>query len=182
MKSAFVKLMATATLFSLPAQSIAAECVTQDEARDLVLFAMPEALSGLIDHCKPHVAKGGFFETGGNAMVEKYRTTSGPAWPNARNAFFKLGNADGKLDSIKKMPDEGQKGVINLGLQMAVSQLKTDSCTRIERVTGALAPLPPENTAFLVGELIAIGMASGAKKEGKPKFNMCPTPSIAAKN
>ncbi len=178
MKTAFVKIIATTTLFALPAQSVAAECITQDEARDLVLFAMPEALSGLIDHCKPHVAKGGFFETGGSTMVEKYRATSGPAWPNARNAFFKLGNNDGKLDALKKMPEEGQKGMINLGLQMAVGEMKTDGCARIERVVGALSPLPPENTAYLVGELIAIGMASRAPS-GKSKLNMCPVAPAA---
>ena len=66
-------IVAAAVLMALPGQALAAEaassCLSSGEVRALAAFAMPSALTGVIDTCAPQVGADSFLATRGRGLV-----------------------------------------------------------------------------------------------------------------
>jgi hypothetical protein len=169
-----------AAALAMPAQAAAqtasAPCLSGAEVRALATFAMPSALNGLIDHCGPQVGAGGFMSTQGRSLVANYAARKDAAWPEARKAFFRLAgskkDADETTAMMEKLPDGAlQPFVEGLIGGMVGAKLKPGQCVIADKLLRLLAPLPPENTAELLGTILEL--AEGDKKSGPAGLAIC---------
>jgi hypothetical protein len=169
------------TAAALPGTAIAQAakpCMTQVEVQNLITFAMPDIISGLATQCKPHIPATAFLNKSGGDLIARYRVTGNEAWPMAKKAVFKM-MGDDKLAA--SMPDELTKGFLTAGISAGITKdIKPEDCGSISGVAEALAPLPPQNMATLIGVVIQMSSKkSGGKSKGSP-FDICPA-VVAAK-
>ena len=173
-------LLAGAALLALPAQAAAqtaaTPCLSQGEVRALTTFAMPSALTGLIDHCGPQVGASAFMPTKGRALVAAYAARKDAAWPLARKAFFRIagGKGDDKdmMATMGRMPDAAlQPFVEGMIGGMIGAKLKPGQCVIADKLLRLLAPLPPENTTELIGTILELADADNKKAPGG--FQVC---------
>ena len=173
-------LLATAALLALPAQAVAqtaaAPCLSQTEVRALTAYALPSALTGLIDRCGPQLGAGGFMPTQGRALVARYAARKDAAWPLAKKAFFRLGggkaNDKAMMETMAAMPDSAlQPFVEGMIGGMIGAKLKPGQCAIADTLMRLLAPLPPENTAELIGTILELAEADDKKAPGG--LNIC---------
>jgi len=169
--------MAALPLPAIAAQAAQASCLTAGEVRALTTFAMPSAMTGLIDSCAPQVGANSFMATQGGGLVSAYGARKDAAWPTARKAFFRLA-ASGKdgsqeaTDALAKMPDAAlQPFVEGMIGGMIGAKLKPGQCVIADKLMRLLAPLPPENTAELIGTIFEL--ASADKKGGPAGLAIC---------
>lgn len=176
----FMRMAAAAAVFALPAQAVAqtaaTPCLSPAEVRALTTFAMPSVLGGLIDHCAPQIGAGGFMSTQGQGLITSYAARKDAAWPTARKAFFRLaGTRKGTSDTtdlLAKMPDAAlQPFVESMIGGMIGAKLKPGQCVIADKLMRLLAPLPPENTAELLGTILEL--AEDGKKAGPGGFSVC---------
>jgi hypothetical protein len=165
------------TAVALPTQAIAAEqCVTAAEAQNIMTAVIPDVLDGMMKQCAPSVPAKGFFKTSGPALVSRYRVSGDKAWPEARKAFFKMAGNDKSMATLSALPDDMVKGLISIGISSAMADdIKPADCPKVERVVEALAPLPPENTATLIGVFMEMGANRSAEGKSTKGFKICPT-------
>lgn len=162
------------TAFSLPATAVAQtemKCITATEAQNLISFALPDILSGVINQCKPQLAPSAFMMTSGPSLVARYQEKADVAWPNAKIAMMKMIGDDALLSSV---PDQVIKGLLTAGIASSVGKdIKPKDCVTIDRVAEALAPLPPQNASNLIG--VFLEMQSNKPKTGSkaPVLNIC---------
>ena len=161
----FKRLSLTAAILALPAgavaQTAATPCLSQGEVRALTTFAMPSALSGLIDRCGPQVGPSGFMPTQGRALVAGYTARKQAAWPLAKKAFFRLGGGKASdkemLATMERMPDSAlQPFVEGMIGAMIGAKLKPGQCVIADKLMRLLAPLPPENMTELLGTIFEL--------------------------
>ena len=172
--------LASAALILLPAQAVAQSatpaCLSQGEVRALTTFAMPSALTGLIDRCGPQVGESGFMPTQGRALVASYAARKQAAWPQAKKAFFRLaGTKPGDkamTEAIAGMPDTAlQPFVEGMIGSMIGAKLKPGQCVIADKLMRLLAPLPPENMTELLGTVFEL--ADADDKAGPGGLKIC---------
>ena len=168
----------SAAMLALPAQAVAAEtaCLTQPEVRALTAYAMPSALTGLIDRCGPQLGPTGFMPTRGRALVAAYAAKKAAAWPLAKQAFFRIagGKGDSKeiMATMGTMPDSAlQPFVEGMIGSMIGAKLKPGQCVIADKLMRLLAPLPPENMTELVGTILELTDADD--KQGPGGLAIC---------
>jgi hypothetical protein len=173
---------------ALPTHAIAAEsCVTAAEAQSIMTAVIPDVLDGVMKQCAPSLTSTGFFKKSGPGMVSRYRVSGDKAWPEARKAFFKMSGNDKSMATLNALPDDMVKGLISIGIASAMADdIKPTDCPKVERVVEALAPLPPENTATLIGVFMEMGASRSADSKSPKGFKICPansapTPTTASK-
>jgi hypothetical protein len=173
-------LLASAALLALPVQAVAqtaaTPCLSQGEVRALTTFAMPSALSGLIDRCGPQLGPSGFMPTGGRALVAAYAARKQAAWPAARKAFFRLAGSKpsdkAMTETMAQMPDSAlQPFVEGMIGAMIGAKLKPGQCVIADKLMRLLAPLPPENMTELLGTIFEL--ADADDKQGPGGFKIC---------
>jgi hypothetical protein len=165
------------TIAALPGSAIAETakpCMTPAEVQNLITFAMPDIISGLATQCRQHIPASAFLSKSGGDLVARYRVTGDEAWPLAKKAMFKM-IGDDKMAAA--MPDEVTKGLLTAGISAGISKdIKSEDCGAISGVAEALAPLPPQNMATLIGVVLQMSSKkSGGKSKDSP-FNICPAP------
>ena len=170
-----------AAAIAMPAQAAAAaaveaKCLAPGEVRALATFAMPSVLTGLIDRCAPEVGTSGFMSTQGRGLVTSYAAHKDAAWPTARQAFFRLAGSKGGTDEtanmLAKMPDAAlQPFVEGMIGGMIGAKLKPGQCAIADKMMRLLAPLPPQNTAELLGTILEL--TGGDKKSGPGGLAIC---------
>ncbi len=167
MRSIKIKLVLATVLIVLPIQASAQRCVSGAEATAFMSFAMPDVLDGVLQQCRPHLAVSGYFSKSGAGLVEKYRSGQDAHWPVARTAFFKIADGDPGVASLKIMPDSVVKPLVSFGATAkATNEIRSDDCSKIERMVEALAPLPPESMATVVSALLEIAATRSNRKAG----------------
>lgn len=158
------------------AQAAAAQdCLTQPELTGIVTFALPVVMDGAMKACRPALSPQGYFATQGPALVQRYAARKQEAWPTAKAAILKIGDArDAKMkDMVANLPDSAlQPFAEGMVAQMVTEGIKPDQCVAIERATRLLSPLPPENTAELL--TFIVGIADRPKAGKKATLNLCP--------
>ena len=174
-------LAASLVLATLPGVARAAEapCLTRQEFSSLAAYALPSALSGAAERCQPFLGNGAFLTANGDSLVERYAARKDSSWPAAKAAFLKLSSrTDGKAnDLFKLMPDDTLQDMVDLMIEGMVSQeIPTAKCGTIDEFARLLAPLPPENTAQIIGLLVSLAgkpAKDGSGKSAIGKLKIC---------
>ena len=173
----FVSAAAAAALAAAgPCQAAAAQrstppapCLSLAELRAMTTYALPSALDGVIRHCSPYLAEGGFLRRSGPGLVASYAAGRADAWPGAKAAFLKLAGEKEpeSLDMVARMPDSTlQPFVEGMIGGLVGSKLKPGQCVLAETMIRLLAPLPPGNTAELLSTIAAL--AADKPNKGVP--------------
>lgn len=148
-------------------------CLTSAEARNLIMFALPEVLSSVMDRCKATLPAGAFLVKSGPELVARYKASGASAWPSAKAAVFKIAGPEAKM--LEALPDEAAKSLFAVGINSALaSGIKPEQCSFVDRGVAALAPLPVENLADFTTMVLELGAAGKAGKGGNSPLNICP--------
>lgn len=152
-----------------------APCLTPSEVSSLVSYAMPSVIEGTAKRCATALAPNAFLRTDGERLAARYSQRKDAAWPRAKAAFMKIGNSDDSngAEFFRNMPDKVQRDMLDVIIPGLVSQeIGLDKCLDLDNFARLLAPLPPENTAELVG--LVAGLASKPGDDSKPgKLRIC---------
>lgn len=166
MRRPLLALLAVLTPTASMAQS-ARPCLTVEEAGGLVTFALPSALSGLSRQCAKSLPATAELIQGVPVLAARYQPEADRAWPMARQAFDKLAGSS----LSQTVGDEAARNLITGLLDAAVGQqVKAEDCGAIDRLVGALSPLPARNMANLVVVLMEVG---GRGKAADRPFSLC---------
>lgn len=169
------------------AQAATPACLSESEMTGVVAYALPLVVDAAVRTCSPRLAPDGFLVTQGASLVERYATRKAANWPVAKAALFKLtsekGNKSGGAALLRMLPDSALQSVADGIVTQALGDaIKPDDCAPIDRITGLLAPLPPENTVALVTTIIALSdkrkpdgtpSAGGEDRLGKGGLHLC---------
>lgn len=148
------------------AQPVAVPCLQPREAEDLVVFVLPTLMEAMARKCSPLLPASATLTRSGPTLANRYRPDSLAAWPSARLAFTKISGGE----PIEFLSEEVTRQVIQEASSAAiVANFKTKDCAMVDRVVGALSPLPARNVAQLVSLLMEVGT-----KEDKSPMNICP--------
>ena len=168
-----------ALAFAMPAQAAqpagAPACLSQADLRAMAAYALPSALEGVIERCSPTMAAGGYLRRQGPGLVSRYAAGKQAAWPAAKGALLQFaGDKDAQAaDAIDDLPDQAIQPFVDAMIAgMVGGQLKPEQCGLAERLMRLLAPLPPENTAELLGLLVQLGAKD---KKGPGNLTFCPS-------
>lgn len=172
-----ITIVAAATLaLGLPQVAAAAEppCLTPREVSSLTTFALPSAINGTARTCAPSLPADAWLPRNAAQLAQRYAAARGAAWPDAKAAFIKMSTATNPEaaalfvslpdDSLRQMADAALAGIIS-------GKVKPASCPAIDRMVALLAPLPPENTAELIG--VVLGLTAKAETPRIGKFALC---------
>lgn len=161
-----------ALLAAMPGLASAAEppCLTPTEFTSLAGYTLPSIITGASERCGPTLGPDAFLRKRGPDLASRYGQQKGVYWAGAKAAFLKLSatsNPDtGKM--FRDMPDSSLQGILDAMMEGMVSQqIPLDRCGVIDRVIGLLSPLPPQNTAELIGLAVGIGAKTDRAKVGK---------------
>jgi hypothetical protein len=153
--------------------------LTPREAQAVVTFTLPDTISGLASKCGPVLGSGSYLAQSGNDIAARYRPAASASWPQARTAIRKIAGDNAAL--VDLMSDEALKSIsAGLATTAVLKQIDPSSCSDVDRILRAVAPLPPENMSMLVGILLEISSrpkAQAAVAKAKSPFNICPAPS-----
>jgi hypothetical protein len=169
--------------FALPSAAIAQtapKCVTTTEAQNIVMFALPEVMRSTIGRCRPHLPASAYLLKSGEALAVSYQVAADAAWPKAKPALLKAINQP----MIRNMPDSFGKPFLGSAIgSLAADRVQPGDCETINRAMEALAPLPPQNMATLIGLAIEKQGAKAVASSKKSPFEFCPSPttSVATK-
>lgn len=165
-----------------------APCLDNSDVEAIVTYALPSAMGSAMSACAPHLSPQGFFAREGQGLLTRYAAAKPAAWPHAKAALLKLAQqggtgANGKIDptiaSMAHLPDTAlQPFADGMVGQLVSERLKPDQCGALEMATRLLAPLPPGNTAALVGfvlHLTAPRPGTTGAPAGKSGLPLCPT-------
>lgn len=156
--------------------------MTSAEANSLISFALPDIIAGIVNQCKPHLPAKSYFVQSGDTLVARYRTLAEPAWPGAKKAMFKLMGDNPMAGMLSDATaDKMMQEMLAAGIAQGIGgDVKPEDCGSIDQITETLAPLPPENTAKLLGLVIAMDGGKGKASGKKPPFNICPPAASSA--
>ena len=80
-------------------------CLTDQEARALFAYAIPEALTGVAKTCRASLPSSSFLATRSAATIAEFRAAAAGSWPTAKAAFLKIAGADAEAEVIALMSD-----------------------------------------------------------------------------
>ncbi len=166
-----------AVLALTPAIGHAAEipCLTSGEFSSLSSYALPNLIRGSAQHCAGVLPGDAFLRSSSDQLASRYEARKKASWPGAKAAFIKIGSASNPqgMDIFKRMSDDALQPLVDgLILGMVGQQFPTGRCSSVDRLVMLLAPLPPENTAELIGLAAGIGAKDGKAKVGQ--LRICP--------
>lgn len=162
------------TLVPGMAQAAQAVCVTPAELTAMTTYGLPSVIRGTSQRCSPILPANAYLRRDGERLAARYERGSVAAWPAARAAFLRIGS-NGNADQAKimqRLPDDTLRPLVDeLILGMVDQKLPADRCKSIDRLVNLLSPLPPENTAELIGLAAGLGATNGKAKVGQ--FQLC---------
>ncbi|RDC59979.1 hypothetical protein HME9302_01177 [Alteripontixanthobacter maritimus] len=145
---------------------------TQAQYAATARYALPLAMQGTIDFCRPHLQSNGFFATNGSSLVKRYTAGKDKSWPVARDTLVKVITSKDKSSAafITALPDEALKSMADAFIPtLVVEELNPKDCLIAEKIVAQLAPLPAENVANLFGVVITAIDKDEARKAAQTK-------------
>jgi len=172
MKSRISLLPLGALILSSPAQAATqVPCLSPAEAHSLVTYTLPDIITGLINHCRPHIPATAWLVTGAPSVVPTYRAAANGSWPTARKAAEKLSTA---AFMVRLLPDSVVQATMRAMISKGVADsVKPADCGFVDRAMEQVAPLPAQNMTNLITLMIEIDNAKA--KNRKPAITICPT-------
>ena len=137
--------------------------LTSDEAAALAIYAVPGLIDATRQTCAGRLSSSGFLATSGSSLAQRYAAQQNAVWPQARAAMFKFahGKAGEQLKMFATLPDDAVRPLVDaLIRQETTARVEPQSCSYIERMAEALAPLEPAQAGKILGVLFDIASAS----------------------
>lgn len=160
-------LMACAALASHSAAA-AADCTSQKDMSDLVVYAVPYAIDGARAKCGTTLGQNSFLMKNGDTVRSRYAALADAAWPGAKQAMTALGDATGRGTSMGFLELLGPKQLrdtISAMLPgMIAGQIKGLNCSDIDRGLALTADIAPQKLGDLAGFAAMVAL-----KDKKPK-------------
>ena len=145
-------------------------CLTPNEFTSLATYSLPSIITGTSQRCAATLPQDAFLKRNGAELATRYAARKPAAWPGAKAAFIKLGAGTGNAeanDLLRTLPDPTLQQLVDGMVQGLVGQrLPASRCGSVDRLVSLLAPLPPENTAELIGLAVGLGARAGETKVG----------------
>ncbi|HVR89648.1 MAG TPA: hypothetical protein VHG29_00960 [Novosphingobium sp.] len=168
--------LAASVLIALPGVAQAAQeapCLTPAEFTALSSYALPSLITGAAERCTAVLPGNAYLTRSGAQLAQRYAARKSAAWPGAKAAFLKVSGGNAEVSQLfTAMPDEALQPMVDGLISGMIGQkLPTERCGSIDRLASLLAPLPPENTAELIGLAVGLGSKSGKGKVGQ--FSIC---------
>lgn len=167
---------ASMLMLAVPAQAVAAPCLTPAEFTAVTTYTLPSMIRGASQRCASQLGADAYLRRNGESLASRYAARRTSAWPGAKAAFLKLsaaaaGGETGNL--IRNLPDTSMQPMLDALMEGMVAQrLPLDRCGTIDRMIGLLSPLPPESAAELIAVAVGLGAKSGGGKLGA--ISLCP--------
>ncbi len=165
------KAAAILALVAVPSASRAqTTCLTQAETSAMIGYVLPDLVAGVRDKCNATLPPNSFLSSHSRELEARYRSRADMLWPQARVAFVKMVGED---EVMKKLPDSALRPFLTAAFATTITDdLKPKDCVTADGLVEALAPLPPENLARLIGMIIAAD-GKGSDAAGKNDFQIC---------
>ncbi|HWU01548.1 MAG TPA: hypothetical protein VN222_02315 [Novosphingobium sp.] len=167
---------AAAALATVPGVVRAAEppCLTTGEFGALAAYGLPGMIEGVSRRCAAHLPAGAFLNTAGGALIARYSAAKPAAWPAAKAVLMKVsGNTPAAALLLSALPDHAQQQLVDTLLAGVVEEkFPAETCPMADRLFALLAPLPPENTAEVVGISIGLGARANQGRIGPVRLCM----------
>lgn len=145
-------------------------CLTAGEFTSMISYAMPSVISGTTARCSAALPADAWLRRNGSQLAARYAQGKAETWPGAKAAFLKLsagGTNKEAGDLLRGMPDQTLQQLVDGMVEGLVGQkLPTERCATVDRVIRLLSPLPPENTAELIGLAVGLGSRGGNARMG----------------
>ena len=171
-------MIAAASLTVAPAlaQTTQEPCLTSTEFSALAGYAMPSVITGAMRRCATTLDAQSYLGSQGPALANRYAAQKNISWPMAKTAFLKFASS-GKEQAdaiLTGLPDPTLQQMLDGVVEgMVAQEIPLKDCSTLDNFLRLLAPLPPENTAELIG--LAVGLADKGEKSGKvSKLHICP--------
>lgn len=135
---------------------------TAEEAAALAIYAVPGLIDATRQTCAGRLSSSGFLAQRGASLVQRYAAQQNAVWPQARAAMFKYAasKADDQLEMFATLPDDAVRPLVDaLIRQETAARVEPQSCSYIERMAEALAPLEPAQAGKILGVLFDIASA-----------------------
>ena len=175
MRKIALALLSAALITPAMAQAAEPPCLTAAEFTSLSSYALPSVIKGVAQQCSATLPADAFLRSKGDELSTRYARAKPGAWPGAKAAFLKMSNGtnDQAAQLIRGLPDTTLQPMVDGLIEGMVSQqLRPQRCGTIDRLVRLLAPLPPENTAELIGLAAGLGSHTGTRKVGA--ISLCP--------
>lgn len=154
-------LLAIAAMGSAQIAQAQQACLALADVDDTATYAMPIAYDAAMAACGAQYSSDGFMKTKGIAFADQFRSKQDESWPGAfrliktfmpqSEANTANGKSDAMMEMLSAMPEEALRPFFDgLVTQMISSEIKPDTCAKIERGMALISPLPPENVSGLV--------------------------------
>jgi hypothetical protein len=170
----------TAGSVAQSAAQTAKPCVTPADAHSVVMFALPDVVRTTMERCRPHLPASAYLIKSGGALANTYRGVANAAWAKAKPVLLKAIHQP----LMRNMPDSVGKPFFGGAIgAMASERVQPTDCDTVNRAVEALAPLPPENMAILIGLIIEKEGAKASLSGRKPPLDICKpaTTAVATK-
>ncbi|MEP7221181.1 MAG: hypothetical protein ABI673_00795 [Novosphingobium sp.] len=169
-------LFAAAALVCAPQIAAAAEpaCLTPREVTAFTAFALPGVITATAQRCSAVLPAGAFLRTSGQQMAQRYAARKSAVWPETKAALIKLsgGSNDQAANLFKTLPDETLQQLADTMVTGVVAdKIPASRCGVIDQFLALLSPLPPENTAELIG--LTMGLVSRGETPKLGKLSIC---------
>jgi hypothetical protein len=151
------KMIAAALLM---AQAVPDEtpCLTRAEVSDFALNLAPVLVRAVAQRCRSHLPADAFLNSGWGAYEARLEAEAPAHRAAALRVFARLAGGE-------PVAPEQQSAAMQLMTSSLVAGvdgvIPLESCPDVDRILGALAPLPPENLGALIGSLFALSLSSG---------------------
>lgn len=130
-----------------------------DEVAALAIYAVPGLIGAARQSCSAQLSSSGFLAQRGDSLAQRYAAQQASVWPQARGAMFKFAGSrpDDQMKMFANLPDDAVRPLVDaLIRQEAAARIKPGSCSYIERMAEALAPLEPAQAGKILGVLFDI--------------------------
>jgi len=152
------------------AATAAGPCLRGPEVESLAAVALPDLIRGAGVACLNTLPPEALVRQPSSELVQRYQAAADAAWPAARAALGRVAPPEiaGLLNSDLVRPM-----LTSLITAALIGKVKPGDCRAIDRASNLLAPLPPQNTAGLVGMVLQLVAEEKAKKQESTPIPIC---------
>jgi hypothetical protein len=133
------------------------------------MFILPDTVDALRDKCRATLASDAYLNR--NEASDRFRKNADQHWPQAKEAFGII--AGGNAITAMIGDDGARKLLTSLITDGITKDVKPTSCSGVDRMLAALAPLPPTNIEMLLDSFFLLGLGND-KSSKTGKFRICP--------
>ncbi len=137
-----------------------AQCLEDDEATAVIIYAMPRMVSVVRAQCASELPSSGFLANRADAFIAKYRGLESQYWPEAKTGILKIARKMAKTESdrraielMKQVPDTVLMSMLDemfAGLAFH-DDTQVTSCDQAEEIASLVDRIQPEVFGRLAG-------------------------------